>query len=287
MSLIPFHTTRLVLFVFVLTRKPTPFRDSLPRFTFLITVWRHEACQRSRAPRQGLPHPRRVGCPQGRQVSDRDGDRTHTARPLVFSPSLHHSLRLTLDPSLPPPRSSHYLITSLKRPGIDFSSKQRCLDWIRENSPIDFSEVRRERESYLKDYLATFKNLTGTGVGSVQYDDRSSYPFIEFHEAMDNETPAQIAKIYRVPVEALVKKNKEYFVGFSSDSPLERGTQVQINKLEKVRSGVKCGIIAKQMGRARHVFVLQGTLLCTLLYARHVTYCQSPDYCRQPPNLNS
>ncbi|GMH48378.1 hypothetical protein TrRE_jg6124 [Triparma retinervis] len=129
--------------------------------------------------------------------------------------------------------SSHYLITSLKRPGIDFSSKQRCLDWIRENSPIDFSEVRRERESYLKDYLATFKNLTGTGVGSVQYDDRSSYPFIEFHEAMDNETPAQIAKIYRVPVEALVKKNKEYFVGFSSDSPLERGTQVQINKLEK------------------------------------------------------
>jgi hypothetical protein len=147
--------------------------------------------------------------------------------------------------------------------------------------------VRRERESYLKDYLATFKNLTGTGVGSVQYDDRSSYPFIEFHEAMDNETPAQIAKIYRVPVEALVKKNKEYFVGFSSDSPLERGTQVQINKLEKVRSGVKCGIIAKQMGRARHVFVLQGTLLCTLLYARHVTYCQSPDYCRQPPNLNS
>ncbi|GMH76847.1 hypothetical protein TrRE_jg2025 [Triparma retinervis] len=47
--------------------------------------------------------------------------------------------------------SSHYLITNLKTPEIEFTSKQRCLDWIRENTPLEFSEVRRERESYLKE----------------------------------------------------------------------------------------------------------------------------------------
>ena len=56
-----------------------------------------------------------------------------------------------LNPYLPPPRSSHYLITNLKTPEIEFTSKQRCLDWIRENTPLEFSEVRRERESYLKE----------------------------------------------------------------------------------------------------------------------------------------
>jgi hypothetical protein len=69
-----------------------------------------------------------------------------------------------------------------------------------------------------------------------QNAERSNY---EWHIATDNQTPKQIASIYKLSTRDLVKTNKKYFEGFSVMCRLRKGTHVQISHLEVVRMRTK------------------------------------------------
>ena len=69
-----------------------------------------------------------------------------------------------------------------------------------------------------------------------QNAERSNY---EWHIATDNQTPKQIASIYKLSTRDLVKTNKKYFEGFSVMCRLRKGTHVQISHLEVVSMRTK------------------------------------------------